>query len=262
MSHFCALVLVDSQDPATIRSEVDRLLAPYDESIEVAPYQTECYCVGMEARKEIDKKVADRFGDWGTIRKEFRKQNEKLHEQLSKLIDQIQDDESCRDELDRLTNERDAAWKEFIKPINEYEQDLKEKHIGIKSAVADCEDCNGTGSRLTTYNPNSKWDWYDIGGRWDGCISGEARESEDGGFNFGEHYRQLEHNMRTVESMLEDEKPFIPFAIVTLDGVWNKSADMGWWACTSNEDDNWDEKAVDLLKANKNCVAVAVDLHI
>lgn len=29
-----------------------------------------------------------------------------------------------------------------------------------------CRECYGTGSRSTTYNPKSKWDWYTVGGRW------------------------------------------------------------------------------------------------
>ena len=35
-------------------------------------------------------------------------------------------------------------------------------------AMTDCEDCNGSGTSVTTYNPESKWDWYQVGGRWEG----------------------------------------------------------------------------------------------
>jgi hypothetical protein len=28
-----------------------------------------------------------------------------------------------------------------------------------------CGECKGTGIYKSTYNPNSKWDWYSIGGR-------------------------------------------------------------------------------------------------
>lgn len=40
-------------------------------------------------------------------------------------------------------------------------------------SVADkeCESCKGTGVYKTTYNPDSRWDWYSVGGRWSGALS-------------------------------------------------------------------------------------------
>jgi hypothetical protein len=32
------------------------------------------------------------------------------------------------------------------------------------------ESLDSEGNALTTYNPNSKWDWYSIGGRWTGAL--------------------------------------------------------------------------------------------
>ena len=59
-----------------------------------------------------------------------------------------------------------------------------------------CIECKGTGQHKTNYNPRSKWDWWVIGGRFDGKVSksGKPRTSEDGGFNFGEEHHQIEHN--------------------------------------------------------------------
>ena len=34
--------------------------------------------------------------------------------------------------------------------------------------LASCDECEGLGTVLSTYNPASKWDWYEIGGRWEG----------------------------------------------------------------------------------------------
>lgn len=38
------------------------------------------------------------------------------------------------------------------------------------------------GNELSTYNPNSQWDWYSIGGRWRGCL--KATEGEAGEASF------------------------------------------------------------------------------
>lgn len=35
-----------------------------------------------------------------------------------------------------------------------------------KLEIYDDESYDENGNHLTTYNPNSKWDWYEIGGRW------------------------------------------------------------------------------------------------
>jgi len=38
----------------------------------------------------------------------------------------------------------------------------------------ECDDCKGTGKETTTYNPNSKWNWYMTGGRWRGYFKLKA----------------------------------------------------------------------------------------
>jgi len=84
-------------------------------------------------------------------------------------------------------------------------------------------------------NQDGHWDWYVIGGRWDGDIQGKPRDSEDNGFNFGDEHHKIEFNMVKVKDLLiskEDipkqvmarltRKPlgWIPYAIVTPEGEW------------------------------------------
>jgi hypothetical protein len=60
MSHFLTLVLIEVQGlrpeelrrrPRIVREQLDRLLAPYDENTEIAPYEDRCHCVGLEAER-------------------------------------------------------------------------------------------------------------------------------------------------------------------------------------------------------------------
>lgn len=58
MSHFVTLVLVPKDSP-DVKGTVESLLAPYDEEIAVAPYETDCWCIGGSARR-AGTDVADR----------------------------------------------------------------------------------------------------------------------------------------------------------------------------------------------------------
>jgi hypothetical protein len=76
----------------------------------------------------------------------------------------------------------------------------------------ECEDCGGTGVIQSNSNPNAWWDWYVIGGRWDGVLTGKS-----GG---RAHSASLEDNScRVADIVLSPER--YPHTIVTPDGeVW------------------------------------------
>lgn len=132
---------------------------------------------------------------------------------------------------------------------------------------ADCEECHGTGIYQSTYNPESKWDWWRVGGRWDGAIQGERRDDGDGGFNFGPEHQELRNNVIRSEPLKKQihtgaQSP--PFSMLTLDGKWHESGKMGWWAMVSDEKgaEVWRETVVELLDQAGDCWVVACDLHI
>lgn len=52
------------------------------------------------------------------------------------------------------------------------------------------------------------------------------------------------------------------FALVTPDGAWHQSGDMGWWGMVSNENTEWDDEWQTLVKANEANVATIVDCHV
>ncbi len=66
--------------------------------------------------------------------------------------------------------------------------------------------------RTTTYNPKSKWDWYEIGGRWDGYFGQRKNVIK------AKHIKKIE-----------------PTFAVVHDGQWYERGEMGWWAVVSNE---------------------------
>lgn len=106
------------------------LLEPYSESIEVAPYQN----MNMEIAK---KKRAERIEEYGNI----------LSMPESKQKDYNM--EHVRKEFKRLNAITD---EEYLKE-NLYEDADKKR-----------------GYSLSRHNPSSKWDWYELGGRWAGTL--------------------------------------------------------------------------------------------
>jgi hypothetical protein len=108
---------------------------------------------------------------------------------------------------------------------------------------------NAHGEPLTNYNPDSKWDWYVVGGRWDGWINDRETSSE-----------QFADNMATTEQAIERNK--IPHAIITPDGEWNENGQMGWWGILLTENEHWDSAAKQLFASYPGHRVVIVDAHI
>lgn len=79
--------------------------------------------------------------------------------------------------------------------------------------------CGGTGGVdgkglfvIHTYNPDGKWDWYEVGGRWNGFLRG---------------------NVRTAKSLLKSPRleALLPHDFLTPDGTWHARAryvSTGW----------------------------------
>ena len=111
------------------------------------------------------------------------------------------------------------------------------------------EQFNGRGEPVSTSNPDSKRDWYVIGGRWDGWINDldTSRES-------------LADNTALTEEAIAREK--IPHAIITPDGEWHERGQMGWWAMLLTENENWEQEARALLASYRGHRVVIVDAHI
>lgn len=113
---------------------------------------------------------------------------------------------------------------------------------------------------VTTYNPDSKWDWWRVGGRWDGAIVGDY-ESSEGGFNFGAQHEGVVHNSCLVRDIAKD---FVPFAIVTPEGEWVERGRMGWWGMVAGEKSGkeWGKAVRAIFKKYPSHTIVAVDCHI
>ena len=104
---------------------------------------------------------------------------------------------------------------------------------------------------LSTYNPASRWDWYVIGGRWDGWLTGRETSTNS-----------VDDNAAPVAEVLENGR--FPFALLTPDGQWHEKGKMGWFAIALNEkdDDVWQAELRQILERYQDHHMVLVDAHI
>lgn len=118
----------------------------------------------------------------------------------------------------------------------------------------------------TTYNPDSKYDYYSIGGRWDGSL-----KTKNGEFVNECILDELDWHDDTDEPIEEGkERPFhyhenCPTFAIIVDGEWIEKGEMGWFAMASNEkdDDVWHVEYNDILKKLPSQSEVyLLDFHI
>jgi len=242
MSHFVTLVLVPPDTPKEeIPSLVDSMLEPFSEYLEVEPYETPCFCIGLQARKEVEEKVNAKY-DIEALRKAFHSLPEKKR--------------------------TDKKWDKMIAPRTKLRKQLLDTHPLKDKPNPLCKVCKGSGTRISHANPNGKTDWWVCGGRWNGYLFGpeheEACRDKEGGFNFGDEHQKLENNCRRVSEIPIDDPYYVPFAILTPEGEWVEQGAMGWFAVVSNEtpDDQWHETVKAVLAKYPEHLAVAVDCHI
>lgn len=269
MSHFTCLVITkEGQDP-------EDLLAPFSENMEVEEYEEDCYCAESNLNAAVKEHLEKEFGDFDT---------------------------RFRQPYNALPFDGRPTWIEYIVPytdrIKELEQELRSK----KKPNKDCEECQGTGSRKTTYNPNSKWDYYSPGGRWKGDL--KLKQGVE-----GENYvdtalfKNIDWDGMKADTIAERTKrwneahdrlakgeipendldwhygmkpgmtkenyvgggEFSVFSIITSDGHWQEKGNMGWFGMVSDEKEptEWSDIIKNILSECRPTDRLSIyDLHI
>jgi hypothetical protein len=257
MSHFSVIVFVPCDTPPDrLEVEVEKRLAAYDENIEVEPYDTPCFCVGQKARSEAEQHANLLYGDHGTRRAQAQAMMDaqtdvtwpQMHPEGSHVTDAETKQFSAQ--VQAYTAKFDTFWQQTLQPWRTARDAYFAAHPERERPNPTCSECQGTGTVRTTYNPASKWDWWKIGGRWNGELAPVAQRGNE----------QTQNVTRAVD-LPED---WVPFAIVTETGEWHERAKMGWWAMTTNEkdDDAWNAEAAEIASGHANHLAVLVDCHI
>lgn len=237
MSHFVTLVLVPddllAEHDGDTEQAVAALMERYDENREVDPHSEECPCAHMATRKAAIEE-ASQVLNLSTARDAFWERHD------VKALQRARDDQHLDNELRAAADDKiNVAWAETIKPYVDAENAALDRLKPDEKPSPDCETCAGTGTETTTYNPDSKWDWHVIGGRWGDWLSA---------------------NVLPASSIPADE---LPCALVNSDGQWHQKAQSLWFGMTKDEMDpaEWDKLARGLIEAHGDQTAVVVDCH-
>lgn len=263
MSHFTVAVFTDDNG-ASVRN----LLAPYSEEIEVEPYV-------LYTKDEI-----------------IRIQKERIESNMDTYREYLSDPEAF---LNKYNCGMLSYYKDtFPKLLEMTDDELHADYFaGYDGRIGE------NGEYISTYNPDSKWDWYSIGGRWAGELALKPEYDEDG-YEWSDEapVRAIDFE-RMQKKKLEDLQPyeearkntyykdeywisrypsedeyvrsmteFSTFAVITPDGEWHEPGTMGWFACsTATPDDElrWEKEYYErFLKPaiDNDWTITMVDCHI
>lgn len=266
MSHFYLVVLVPEhakgrpaipKDPTTwtgeteqhINSFIAEQMVRYDEDKDVPEYDRGCWCVGRAAAV-AGRDAAEEALPAEQCRTQLKARLEKDHPSIYKKY--AAGPFSLDADEDELVKQ---IWAEFTAPRTETAEAVCAAHPLYQKPDPKCTDCSGAGTYRSTYNPEAKWDWYVIGGRWDGAIQEVCT-----------HAASFPANVVPVSMVLESWEPkHAPLAILTPDGEWHEQGAVGGFGefrCTPHDLAQWRDAAKRIFEMHMDCLAVGVDCHI
>jgi len=222
MSHFTVMVI--GKNP-------EKQLAPFDEKKRVPRY---CYYTKKQLIEKEKKLIEDyKNGMYA----EYLKDPEKYKE-------------GCKNYPEH-----------FIYISEKFPEKLKwtEKQI-YEDAIKYCkpEEIGKKGEIYSDYNPKSKWDWYDLGGRWSGMLK----------LKKGVKDAEISENTQSVDQAkkgdIENFDEIITFALIK-NGKWYEIGEMGWWNIASNEKDEkqWEAEFKKLVSSLPDDTLISIyDCHI
>lgn len=289
MSHFTLLVTVDgATKEADIQSKVSELLEPFNENTQVAPYirNTKQQLIDSERKEILDYAETGLYAKYLEDPAAYIKStNNRGHlrylgvadPELPALPSFDKPLETFWDKLERESAEKDEAvavkepeterdvllkltFPEKLAGVEDDEFLFKLASLWHETYGEEDEDGNvstsgldAEGNEWSTYNPKSQWDWWVIGGRWEGMLNntaGQKAEKWDG---------------KNILRNRDLRRPESTFAYLTKEGVWHEKGSMGWFGMSNDKHAqvDWDRKMAEyLLSIPGEDWLVVVDCHI
>lgn len=209
MSHFTVLV---------IGEDVKGQLAPFNENLEMPRYVS-------FTKEALIEKGRKEIGDYknGTYAK-YMENPEKYEAECSSNPGHI-----------------NYLKVEFPKRLDWTDEEVYAEEIKYEEP----EDIGPDGEIYSTLNPKSKWDWYQIGGRWAGSLRvkelAESATIGEKSFLYGEEnpYKEGAVDSATKEDIdweHPDMKEFATYAVLK-DGEWFEAGEMGWFGMSHASDE-------------------------
>lgn len=149
-----------------------------------------------------------------------------------------------------LNEEQARLW-------DETRRDYREYHPLYGKPAPDCAHCHGTGWKETTANPDAKYDYFCIGGRWNGAIKNHILRQDKNG--------RLADNSVGLGLLLNQQYDWTPSAVLAPDGTWHQAAGYDWGVALSLQTADWEREIQEIYRTwheRGEFRAVLVDVHI
>jgi len=241
MSQFTVLVITPSTaDPY---QTAKGLLDPFSEQLEVPPYEQACWCIGQHAKARTHRKLEETM----PIEKSRREFSERADVKALIKASELQGNYGFSPEVD-------ALWKTtFVDPFESKFAELLSLDPEATKPDPECVDCKGTGVETTTYNPNTKWDWYELGGgnKWHEAFQPYQNQPVS----------KLSNAYYPVGPKYAGADRLRTFAVITPDGVWHEKGKIGWLATYESTDD-WEAVYDNILSKYPDHTALIYNCHI
>ncbi len=282
MSHYLIGVLVPAST-IDFESAIEPLLAPYNENIEVDQYEKQCYCINRAAMLKARNNLFKVHSNLEQKQLELRSLQQKLWSNCP--------NESVLTKIEQDNLEQE--WEALQLQCDQAQNKLAMQDPAYQKPDVSCEQCQGSGKDTSTYNPNSKWDWYQIGGRWSGefaidydptadpvniedCTSCNATglrpdtnkpchgcEATGKKLKWPTKWVEAEGNIAPI-SKVRDYPEMYPFAIVLPSGEWVEKGKMGWFGMSADKvtAGEWQTVVTTIFDQYPDHLIVAVDAHI
>lgn len=192
MSHYSVMVCLPRETvQADIEGALEKVLAPFDENMRVEPYRryedesAEEYWWTRSMRADVagwerlvvkgeDAITAELLADFRAKAKEWDRETpeEKAANELA--------DYRWAGERDTRILESPMSWKTLVELYNERWHPANALAVPGEEADDDerllYEEETDRAYTMSTYNPESKWDYWRIGGRWSGYFIADGME--------------------------------------------------------------------------------------
>ena len=281
MSHFCGLVIMTPEYAEN--NTFEDSLEKYNENIEYEPY----------VRGEVSDYEKVRFLEYynkdkvneDAIKNEFVDTHSGVEgfQSFEDFKNEWGSDDRNRYIHTLAYDHKDEYCKFFIEKFPELFADFDnqyEEHGEDWNSSSWKKNGNGVLEEWSTYNPDSKWDWYSLGGRWGKSIKTKSGEFVDkcfldeidwSPFKPEDYEEETQKDWSGKEyHPLKDSVQYhytendVPFCVI-IDGVWYERGKMGWWTFVSDEKEksDWNEEFMTLVKTLPEKSLVAnYDFHI
>lgn len=214
---------------------------------------------------------------------------------IDKVMEEYSEEYEVEPYIDETKEELEKGfekWKKKFKnklknkvKLEDYEKEFVEVGILKELTLREwCKSWNGhkdsefdiDGNHLSTSNQKAIYDWYSIGGRWDGLFYKKDYSNTPD--------EKLEDNIIPIKELIEkfgkaegttkekilkslsDEHKENPYLIYTLvaDGKVHQSRKYGWFGTYSEKEgeEDWKKKYLKILDKHKEDFMVNLDCHI